>query len=187
MCRHSTLTSVFIGILLGSVVATSQADDCDAVYNAGIKSVRTPHHMFITTTHSAERMAQSDKFRRLTGKPMYAGRIESSEAIFDGKTEYLQVHGTWRRSPMSPADMLAGAEEKLRTRPDTCVAKGEQSVDGQAVDVYMVRGNEGGSAQQLRIFRSGGLLQGDRSTQSDGSIVEARYAYDDVHAPDGVR
>lgn len=188
MSTHRVVPLLVIATLFSSFIATSHAaDGCDAVYQAGLKSVQTPHHMYITTTHGDERMRDSEKFRHLTGKPLYAGKTESSEAVFDGKAEYLQVHGKWRRSPVAQADMLAAAKEKLQTRPDSCTAKGEQSIDGQTVEVYAVRGNGSGSEQLVRISKSSGLLQGGSSTQSDGTVVNARYAYDDVHAPDGLR
>jgi hypothetical protein len=162
------------------------ADPCDALYNAGIKAVQTPHHVYSTTTHSAETMHQSDTFKRLTGKAMYTGKTESVEAIFNGKIEYLQLHGEWKRSPMPQQDMVEAAQEKLKTHPDTCTFVGDQMVDGQAVGVYKAHNNESDANQQVRILKSNGLMQGGTLTLPDGSTVETRYEYSNVQAPAGV-
>ena len=171
--------------LIGAVSAFA-ANTCDALYNAGITSVQTPHHVYSTTTHSAETLHQSDTFKRLTGKAMYTGKTESVEAIFDGKIEYLQLHGKWKRSPMPQQDMVEAAQEKLKTHPDTCTFVGDQMVDDQAMSVYKAHNNESDANQQVRILKSNGLMQGGTLTLPDGSVVETRYEYSNVQAPAGV-
>lgn len=156
--------------LMASVVAPTleAANTCDALYQAGIKSIQTPHHVYSTTTPKG-------------GKP------QSGEAIYAGGVEYLQLHGTWMRSPISQQAMVDAAQEKLKTHPDVCTATGDQVVDGQAVSVYAARNKEMGTEQTVRIFKSSGLMQGGSLTLPDGTLVETRYEYDRVQPPPGVK
>ena len=151
-----------------TVTAANAADSCDALYNAGIKSIQAPHHVYTTTT-------------------LHGGKARFAEAIFDGKVEYLQLNGKWTHSPMSQQDMLEAAQEKLRKRPDTCVLAGEQTAGGQAVTAYKVHNNEAGTDQVVHILKSNGLLQSASLKLPDGSVVDTRYEYTDVHAPAGVQ
>lgn len=151
-------------IAIASPLAASAADPCDALYNAGIKSLQTPHHVFTTSTRSG-------------GKP------RAGEAIYAGGVEYLQLNGKWQRSPLPQQEMVEAAQEKLRTHPETCTLVGDQSADGQAVSVYKVRDKDSGTEQLVRILKSNGLLQGSTVTLPDGSVVETRYEYTNVRAP----
>ena len=127
-------------------------------------------------------MRQSDAFKRMTGKAMYEARTESTEAIFDGKANYVQIHGKWIRSPISQSDMIANAQDAQKTRADTCMLVGNQSVGGQNVIVYKVHSAEAGTDGLLRILQSNGLLQGGTQT-IEGEAIESRYDYNDVQAP----
>ncbi len=158
------LCALFAGI---ATPTANAADPCDAVYNAGIRSIQTPHHVYSTTT------------RR--------GKAESGEAIFDGNTEYMRLHGAWKRSSMTQREMLAIAQEKRKAHADTCTAAGGQAVDGQRVSVYKVHNNELGTDQLVRVFESSGLIQGGTLTLPDGTGVETRYEYTHVQAPTGVQ
>lgn len=144
------------------------ADACDPLYQAGIKSVQTPHHAYVTTTVRG-------------GKPQLA------EAIYADGVEYLQIQGKWMRNPMSHQDLLDIAQNKLKTHPDACTSVGDQTVDGEAVSVYKAHNNETGTDQQVRIFKSSGLMQSGSLTLPDGTVVEGRYHYDNVHAPAGAQ
>lgn len=172
--------------LIAFTTPASAADTCDVLYQAAIKTLQTPHHVYTTTTHSTEQMRNSDTFKRGTGRALYQARTESSEAIFDGKVEYLRVHGKWMRGRMSRDDMLELAQEKLKTHPDTCTPAGDQTIGGQAVSVYTARNREAGSQQTVGVFKSTGLLQGGTVTMPDGGVVETRYEYDNARAPAGV-
>lgn len=171
MSRHRFVVLLLIAsVLLAGIdaVPARAANACDAIYNAGIKSVQTPHHVYTTAT-------------------MHGGKPQTGEAIFDGKVEYLQLNGKWMRSPISHQDMLDVAQNKLKTHPDTCTFVGNQTVDGQAVSMYKTHNNEMGTNQTVRILKSNGLMQSGSLSLPDGSVVEARYEYDHVHAPAGVQ
>ena len=160
-----------LSFLAGTVFAAPAraADPCDALYEAGIKAVQTPHHVYTTKT---------------AGR---AGKVvESSEAIFTGGVEYLRIGGRWRRSAAPQGAMLEAAREKLKTHPDTCVDAGRETVDGQAVTAYKVHDRENGTDSIVYILKSTGMLLGEDLTLPDGSLVKTRYEYTGVRPPAGV-
>lgn len=166
--RRLLLAAGAAGALTMAVPARA-ANPCDVLYNAGIKAVQTPHHVYTTTTGGR------------TGKP------RSSEAIFVGGIEYVQIGGQWRRSRMPQPDMVEAAREKLQTHPDTCTVAGDQTVDGQAVTTYKVHNNEAGTDSLVHILKANGLLLGQTLTLPNGSVVTTRYDYTNVQAPAGVQ
>lgn len=145
------------------VASAAHADPCDALYNASIKSLQTPHHVLSTSTR--------------------AGKTRTSEAIYAGGVEYVLINGSWKRSPMTITDMVEAAQDKLKTHPDVCTAKGENTVDGQAVDVYAVHSKEAETDQEVRVSKSTGLMQGSTAKLPGGNVLETRYDYTDVRAP----
>ncbi len=147
--------------------SANAADTCDVLYNAGIKSVQTPHRVYSTRTTRA-------------------GKVQTGEAIFAGGAEFLLRDDKWMRSPMPQSRMIAAAQEKLKTHSDTCTLIADRVVGGQTVSVYKAHNNEVGSDQTVRISKSSGLLQGATLTLPDGGSVETRYEYDKVQAPPGV-
>jgi hypothetical protein len=159
-------SSVVFAALLVAAPAHA-AHPCDPLYNAGIKSIQTPHHVY--TTSSGGRTARS------------------GEAIFAGGVEYLLRNGQWTRSPTPQAAMIEAAREKIKTHPDTCTPAGDRTVDGQAVATYNVHNNETGVDSQVMIVKSSGLVHRASSALADGSRVDTRYEYGNVQAPAGVR
>ncbi len=140
------------------------ANTCDEVYQAGIKTVQTPHHLYYTITQGQ-------------------GKLPSTELVYAGGVTYVKMDGKWRRSIMKPQDQLELAKDDVKTKlPDTCTRVGDQTIGGQAVSVYKAHKNEAGTEQVIRIFRSSGLLQSDTVSLSNQS-VEMRYEYTDVRAP----
>ncbi len=142
-------------------------NSCDEAYQAGIKSIQTPHHLYSTTT-------------------MPGGKSRIGETIYAGGVEYLKNGSQWKRSRMKPQDMVELAQEKMKTHPDTCTRLADQSVGGQAVAVYKVHNNEENIDQVVRVFRSNGLMQGATLSLPSQS-VETRYEYGNVQAPAGVQ
>ena len=117
-----------------------KAGSCDVVYNAGIKTVQTPHRVFSTMTRG--------------------GKTTSSESVFVDGVEYRQRDGRWQRSLMTAKEMLDNAKEKLTAPPDTCIAAPDEMIGGRAVAVYRVRNTEMESESLVRVFKDTGLLQG---------------------------
>ncbi len=173
MSRQHIVHFIPITALLACMVFVTSAraaDTCDALYNAAIKAVQMPHHVYTTKT---------------AGR---AGKVvESSEAIFADGVEYLRIGGRWRRSAAPQGAMLEAAREKLKTHPDTCADAGRETVDGQAVTAYRVHSNESGTDSIVHILKSNGWLLGQTLTLPDGSVVKTRYEYTNVRPPPGVK
>ncbi|MDQ2734739.1 MAG: hypothetical protein M3Y55_07065 [Pseudomonadota bacterium] len=142
------------------------ANTCDEVYQASIKTVQTPHHLYYTITQG-------------TG----TGKLPAGEAVYVGGIRYSKMDGKWRRGLGTPQEELEFAKEKVKmTMPDTCTRVGDETIGSQAVSVYKGHNNLAGNEQVFRIFRSSGLLQSDTVSQSD-QVVEMRYEYTNVQAP----
>ncbi len=188
MNRNIGLCTLAVCLSISSLIAgpARAADACDAVYNANIKLLQTPNHAYLTLTRGAEQMHNSDTFKKLTGKAMYAGKTETSETIFDGRTSYLLYHGKWMRSPVQPQDLLEDARKKMKTHPDTCTLVGDQSIDGQAATLYKIHNKETNNDEEEWISKSSGLPVHVKSTSPDGSGGDMRYDYTNVRAPAGV-
>jgi len=167
MSRHLAIpVCAFVALASGFAATEAHAaNTCDAAYEAGIKSIQTPHHVYSTTTPRG-------------------GQSRTGEALFDGKNEYLLIHGGWRRSAMPQQVMVEAAQEKLKTHPDACTLVGDRVANGQAVSVYKVNNKETGTEQTVRILKSSGLMQGATATR-DGATIETRYEYTNVTAPAG--
>ena len=170
--RHIVPFIPIIAFLVATAFVTSAraADTCDALYEAGIKAVQMPHHVYTTKT-----TPRGGKF------------LQSSEAIFTGGVEYLRAGGRWRRSALPQQPMLEAAREKLKTHPDTCADAGDETVDGHAVTTYKVHDKESGADSLVHIFKSTGLLLGQTLTLPDGSIMKTRYEYTNVQPPAGMK
>ena len=143
------------------------ASSCDEAYQAGIKSLQTPHHLYSTTA-------------------MPGGKTRAGESIYAGGVEYVKIGNEWQRSRMKPQDMIELAQEKMKTHPDTCTRIGDQSAGGQTVAVYKVHNNEMGTDQVVSVFKSSGLMQGTTVSLPNQSMV-IRYEYANVQAPAGVK
>lgn len=170
--QHVALVIPITACLACTAFAASAhaADTCDALYEAGIKAVQSPHHVYTTKTAGP------------------GGKVlQSSEAIFSGGVEYLRIGGGWRRSARPQAVMVEAAREKLKTHPDTCTDARDETVDGQAVTTYKVHDGERGTDALVHILKSTGLLLGETLTLPDGSTVKTRYEYGDVRPPAGVK
>jgi hypothetical protein len=168
MIRDHILASLAAAIAIGALPSAQAADTCEALYQAGIKTVQTPHHVYTTpTTHD--------------------GKAVAGEAIYAGGVEYVQLRGKWMRSPMTQQAMLEAAQEKMKTHPDTCTLIGDQYIGGRAVTAYKVHDNEYGIDSEVRILKSSGLVQGESTRSPDGAVRETRYEYGNVGAPAGVQ
>lgn len=84
------------------------------------------------------------------------------------------------------SEMIAAAQEKMKTHLDTCTRIGDQNARGHAVTLDIVRDNEYGIDSQVRVLKSSGLVQGKSTHSPGGADRETRYEYDNVGAPAGV-
>jgi hypothetical protein len=171
MSQHPTITLFAIAAALLGIVTLAPpayaANVCDAAYQAGIKTIQAPHHLYsVTTSH---------------GKPT------AGETIFVSGIEYFQVNGQWKRSPMTPQDMIGPAREKLKTHPDVCTVAGDQSKDGQATTMYKLHNSENDVDQQVWVAKATGLMVHVAATFEGGKTMDARYDYSNVQPPAGIK
>jgi hypothetical protein len=166
-CKYAL--PVLITASLLSTSAPARAGVCDPAYQSTLKTLQTPYHADATSTPKS-------------GKPT------SVETISTGGVNYVQVQGKWMRSPESTQAMLANMQAKMRTNPDTCTqAGGEQVIDKQPVTVYQLHNNKNGSDVTVRVLQSSGLLQGESIHLASGTVMEMRYDYTNVQAPEGIK
>ena len=153
----------------GAALAHADAS-CNPVYDAGIKQLQTPHHVYTTRSGHAGHAAQK------------------SETIYAGGVEYMQLDGRWQRSRLTAAEMLASAQEKRKTSAEgeTCKALGDEKVGDAAASVYSLH-NDDGVDSRLWLAESDGSLLRQTITLPDGSTVDSRYDYANVQAPLDVR
>lgn len=163
----SALTIAWSACAVGAAPARAN-NSCDAVLDAGIKQVQTPHHVHSSTKTSS-------------------GKVTSSEAIFVGGVEYLRVgDGNWRRSPMTAREMLQDAQDKRKeSSADTCRNLGDQTVAGQAATLYDFHPG-GGVDSKIWISKSSGLPL-RQTIDLDGTVIDGRTDYTNVQAPAGIK
>ncbi len=150
-------------VLISAALNSAHAGSCDPVFQAGIKSVQTPHHVFSTVTR--------------------AGKVTPSESIFVGGVEYVQHDGHWQPSKVTAAQMLSDAKENAASQTSTCTPRPDEVIGGETVAVYAVHNSETDADSTVRIFKSRGLLQGQTAKIPDGPNVETRYEYSNITAP----
>lgn len=169
--RRSAVWIASAACALMTFAGPARADaSCDPVYDAGIKQMQTPHHIF-------------------TSRSAHGGMgASTTETIFAGGIVYVQLHGQWQRSPISASEMLRNAQDKRKSDSgdDTCRALGEDAVDGEATAVYSLH-NDGGADSKLWVSKANGSLLRQTIRLPDGSLIDSRYDYANVVAPAGVR
>ena len=156
--RSQLLTAA---VVLSAALNSAHAGSCDAVYQAGVKSVQTPHHVFSTMTR--------------------AGKVTPSESIFVGGVEYIQRDGHWQRSTVSAEQMLSDAKEKAASQTSTCTQSPDDVIRGETVEVFAVHNSETDADSTVRLFKA--LLQGQTGKIPNGTAIETRYEYRNVAAP----
>jgi hypothetical protein len=168
--RQPKLPLACIACALMNFAPQARADaSCAPVYDAGIKQMKTPHHIFTSRSASGRTAAST------------------SETVFAGGVTYLQMHGQWQRSAITAAAMLQHAEEKREddSNDETCRSVGDEAVDGTATTVYSLH-NDAGADSRLWVAKANGLLMRQTVTLPDGSSIDSRYDYANVQAPAGV-
>jgi hypothetical protein len=155
--------SIAAGVLIYTALNSAQAGSCDPVFQAGIKSVQTPHHVFSTMTR--------------------AGKVTPSESIFVDGVEYIQRDGHWQPSKVSAAQMLSEAKENAASQSSPCTPRPDEVIGGETVAVFAVHNSETDADSIVRIFKGRGVLQGQTAKIQDGPNIETRYEYSNIIAP----
>lgn len=147
---------------------------CKPVLDSLAKQYSTPVHLYMT---------QVAAFR--------GGKPQSSESIFAGGAIYIQVRGTWKRSPMSLEEMRRQREENIRdAKSMSCRYLRDEAVDGEAAAVYSSQSEteDTKSSSTLWVSKRTGLpLKNEIDLDTGGKLGKehssVRYDYSNVRPP----
>ena len=175
--RSGALTALFACALVLPARADLPAA-CRPAIDAIKKQIVTPSHMYQTETAAFT-----------GGKPL------TSESIFAGGVIYIQVHGAWRRSPMTTGEMLKQQEENERNlKAPSCRYLRDEAVNGEPAAVYVEHSEPEGAISDATIWvsKSRGLpLRLEADTDAGGKMGKVhraiRYDYGNVQPPAGVK
>ena len=150
---------------------------CQPLIDAERKVIVTPHHTYQTE-----------------GMPRPDGKAKTGESISTGGVSYLQMKGTWIRSPVTPKAELDRLNQNIaRATAYSCAHVGDESVAGTAAAVYTAHTESEGVKADARIWltKSSGLilhLEEDVDTGGGDKLhMSIRYEYTNVQAPAGVK
>src|SRR5690348_16338090 len=131
------LVSLVFAAIAAPAHAQAPAGPCKPVFDAMLKETTTPHHLVTT----------------MDGRTM--------ESIATADATYIQVRGAWKKSPMSPKDMLAQQQENIRnTTVASCKALPDELVDARPAAVYQThyeQKDSGASDAKVWISKATGL------------------------------
>jgi hypothetical protein len=150
---------------------------CKPLVDAERKEIVTPHHAYSTET-----------------TPGQGNQPTTGETISVGGVSYLLHHGQWRRSPMTPQQLLAQFEENLGNATQiSCRHVGDESVGGTPAAVYTSHNESEDLKADARVWvaRDAGLVLRTEEDMDAGDggkrHISMRYEYANVHAPAGVK
>jgi hypothetical protein len=151
---------------------------CRPVIDAIMKQIGTPTHMYMTETAA---------FR--------GGKPTTAESIYAGGAIYIQIHGMWRRSPMTTAEMTKQQEENQKNlKAASCRYLRDETMNGEPAVVYVEHSESEGATSDATtwVSKSRGLpLRLDSDIDAGGKMGKThrsiRYEYSNVQAPAGVK
>jgi hypothetical protein len=158
-------------LLSAPVFAADSA--CQPVFDAAIKMLTIPAHLYSTAT-------------------LPGGKTRASETIYVNGAIYVNYNGQWKRSKMTAKDMLEQEHENIRDSKTTCRHVRDESVNGEAASLYTEHSENDSviSDAQTWISKSKGAplhTEEDLDTgQGDKQHVSIRYEYSNVRPPAGV-
>ena len=171
------LVALLVAATPVGAAAQSAPAACRPLIEAEKKQIMTAHHVYMTE------------------RPLGAAAKEkTSESIFAGGVMYIQIDGAWRRSPMSPRELLEQLERNLSTaKAYSCQQVGHESVGGASATVFTAHTENEGVVGDTRtwIANATGLpVRQDEDLDTgmgDKRHMSLRFDYADVHAPAGVK
>ena len=174
MSRPSVVISTFALLAIVSLSPTlaRAADSCDAVFNALTKVATTPSHSYTTSA-------------RANG-----GNPTEAETIFANGQKYIRARGKWIRLPVTSQEVVEQEKEKQQHGTSTCQFVRNESVNGEAAQIYSVHREyeqvrEDG---QMWVARGSGLLlRVEEDFDNKGNEVKehrsTRFEYGNVQPP----
>lgn len=173
MFRSAMLPLIALLPLAGWMISApvqAAGSSCDAVYDACIKQVQTPHHT------------------QTTMKSARTGKITTSEGVFVDGVEYSRFgDGPWKRSRVTLQDNLKRAKDKRsQSSPDTCRNLGNDAEASAPATLYSVHSVEAGMDSKVWLSASGLILR-QTFTLPNGNSLDSRADYENVQAPSGIK
>jgi len=166
--RSRALVPFLLALASAASAASGAAElgaDCKPPFSAMEKSLQADHTT--VTTHGGDTM----------------------RGVTLGGQTWLQVHGAWRKSPVTPQQNIAMTRENLKdAKQFSCKALPDAVVDGTPVAVYAthtVSGDDDVMDSRVAVARSTGLVvsvENRQGGEATASLV-TRYAYGNVKAP----
>jgi hypothetical protein len=171
---HRLIAAVFcIPVIPGFARAQTIPAACRPLIDAERKTIATANHSYSTRTSAGP-----------------GQKTRTVEAITVGGVIYVEYNGKWKRSPATPARMLAQMDTNLATATAfSCIHVGDESVAGTAVTVFTTHTDNEGVKADSRIWVAKGTglvlrVEDDQDTGGgDKAHVSIRYDYTNVHAP----
>jgi hypothetical protein len=172
--RTPAVALLLFFVSIGSRAVWAQVD-CKAPFDSEMKLLATPHHSFQSQTGQAP-----------------GGKNGSSETIFVNDVFYVQVHGVWRKSPLTGDEMRKQEEENQKNaRNISCKYLREETVDDQTARVYTAHSETDYDKTDATLWISKAtgmpLKQEEDKDVGEGEAgkvhVSIRYEYKNVSAP----
>jgi hypothetical protein len=171
---HRLIAAAFcIPVIANLTHAQTIPAACRSLIDAERKTIATANHSY--STRAAAGPGQ---------------KTRTVEAITVGGVIYVEYNGKWKRSPATPARMLAQMDSNLATtRNFSCAHVGDESVAGTAASVFTTHTDNEGVKADTRIWvaKGSGLVlrvEDDQDTGGgDKAHVSIRYDYTNVRAP----
>jgi hypothetical protein len=171
------VAALLLAVTPGAPRAQSAPAACRPLIEAERKQIMTPHHVYMTQHKSGA-----------------AGGETTSESIFAEGVTYIQIRGSWRRSPMTPQMLLGQLERNLKSaKTYSCQRIGNESVGGVSAVVFTAHTENEGVVADTRTWIAGGTGLPVRQEEDldtgfgDKRHMSLRYEYANVHAPEGVK
>lgn len=143
---------------------------CKSVMDANDKQYTRPVHLYMTRLGS------------------------TNESVVTGNAMYIRVKGIWRRSPMTPKDMLEIQQEAVKDAKSLdCRHLRDEAMEGEAAAVFSMSSvsDDGDHAEgQIWISKSRNLplkSEMDVGSGAEKKHTSIRYDYNNVQAPAGVK
>lgn len=165
------LALIPMAVLLTAVPPATAASGCDAVISAALKVLQVPAHLYMIETGQG-------------------GKSRNAETIYLNGVTYVMINGPWRKSGISPTDLLE-AKKESEQNAGTCTMVRNEAVNGEAATLYMAHHQTAADTvdTQIWISKSRGLpLKQINDIDVGGGAggkkhTEIRYEYKNVTAP----
>jgi hypothetical protein len=166
------LALIPVAALFMAAVPVNAASGCDPLVAASLKVLQVPAHLYMTQTAGYN-----------------GGRTRNAETIYLNGATFIMVNGHWRKSAVTPVDLLE-AKKEYEKKAGACTTVRDEPVSGEAATLYKAHFQSPDETidSQIWISRHRGLplrqiTDVDVGGRAGRSHTEIRYEYTNVTAP----